>query len=453
MQVYIIEHAPASGDQHLETPPPVSHNGSRLVVRFLAPFFAAAAVIASRTATAQDHAGHSDALQRVALGAQAIGLLTRQSPALSGEPLTEGYLTQPTLMAHANLWRNVLSLQLMLSLEGLTLERGELNPGMVGEGYIDRRHPHTYLHELTTTVEHGMGATWASLTVGKGFAPFGTDDPMVRPFVKYPINHHLAQILERVVAVAAVRAGPISLEAGAFNGDEPESAGDAPNRDRLWDSWAARATLAPVPTAEIQVSFAKVRSPELASGGGPDDRKWSASARYEAVERRRYALAEWARTTHYVGSSPTYAFSSFLAEAESAAGRFTVAGRLEVSERPDEERSTNPFRTPLGGHDFSILGRTRWTIASARVAAPLTFGSTVRVVPFVELAHHGVRETLRPSGFSPAQFYGSDRIWTVSVGAKAALGAVHGRMGRYGAAIIRPRGISVEQPESPPHAH
>jgi hypothetical protein len=356
-------------------------------------------------------------------------------------------------MAHAGVWREALTLQLMLSFEGLTLERGELNPGIAGEGYIDRRHPHTYLHELTATLQRPIGFALGSITIGKGFAPFGTDDPMSRPFVKYPINHHLAQILERIVGIAAVRAGPVSLEAGGFNGDEPESSGDAPNGDRLWDSWAARATLAPVANAEIQLSHACVRSPELASGGGPDDRKWSASVRYEGIDPYGYALAEWARTTQYVGSSPSFDFTSFLSEAVGSAGPLVVAGRLEVTERPDEERLIDPFRTVQGGHDFNILGRSRWTIATVRIAAPYSFASRARVVPFVELAHHWVRETFRPSGFSPEQFYGSDRIWTISAGAKLGFGAIHSRMGRYGAAVTGQRGMNVGQPTRPPHAH
>jgi hypothetical protein len=257
---------------------------------------------------------------------------------------------------------------------------------------------------------------------------------MVRPFAKYPINHHLAQVLERVVAIAAVRAGPLGLEVGAFNGDEPESPGDAPNRSRWWDSWSGRATLSPTPSAEAQVSFARVQSPEHATGGGPDDRKWSAAVRYESAGRRRYALAEWAQTAEYVGAVRSFTFSSFLAEAEGEVGSFVMAARVESTERPDEERLVNVFRTVRPGHDFSIVGRSRWLITTARVAAPMSLGSRVVVVPFAEIAHHRVRETLRPSGFNPTQFYGSDRIWTLSSGMRLALGAVHRRMGRYGAA-------------------
>ncbi|HEU4746979.1 MAG TPA: hypothetical protein VFS56_00650 [Gemmatimonadaceae bacterium] len=402
----------------------------------------AALIVWPRVASGQAHGTHSDTAKPVAVGAQAIGVMTRQSPALGGRAFTEGYLTQPTLMAHARGRSNVASLQAMLSLEGWTLERGELNPGIVGEGYIDRRHPHTYLHELTGTVQHGVGRARGSLTIGKGFAPFGTDDPMVRPFVKYPINHHLAQILERIVAIAALSTGPLVIEAGAFNGDEPEGSGDAPNSRRLWDSWSARATILPTAGAEAQASFASVKSPEVAAGGGTDDRKWSVSARLESPHERRYALAEWARTTEYAGGSRAFSFSSYLLETESSAGRLVLAARLEVTERPDEERLADRFRTPPSGHDFSILGRSRWTIGTLKVAAPFSPGAGAGLAPFAELAFHRVRETLRPSAFVPDQFYGSDRIWTITLGARLTFGAVHQRMGRYGAAIPRRRGTN-----------
>jgi len=356
-------------------------------------------------------------------------------------------------MAHAGVGRNLLAFQLMLSLEGLTLERGELNPGIVGEGYIDRRHPHTYLHELIATLSHSAAGARASLTLGKGFAPFGTDDPMTRPFVKYPINHHFAQILERVVAVGAVRGGPVIFEGALFNGDEPEGAGDAPNKRRLWDSWAARATILPFDGAELQASYAFVRSPEHPQGGGPDDRKWSASARIEDPETRRYALAEWARTDQYVGAERAFSFTSALLEAESGMGRVLVAGRLEITERPDEERLSNPFRTLVGGHDFSILGRSRWTIGTARISAPFTFYSRNAIAPFIEVAYHGVRETFRPSGFVPEQFYGSNRIWVASIGAKLTLGEPHRRMGRYGVALPPVRGTRTRDSVPTQHQH
>jgi len=195
-----------------------------------------------------------------------------------------------------------------------------------------------------------------------------------------------------------------------------------------------------------------VRSPEIAEGGGPDDRKWSASARFERAHRGQYALVEWARSTGYVGQSKTFAFDSFLVEAQSEVAFLAVAGRLEVTERPDEERLGNPFRTTPGGHDFSILGRSEWAIGTVRVAAPYAARRT-RIEPFLELAHHRVRETIKPSGFVPVQFYGSNRIWTVSLGARLAFGELHRRMGRYGVAVPPERGTKILSADPNLHPH
>jgi len=150
-------------------------------------------------------------------GAQAIPLVTPADPTATRAVLTEGYLTQPMFMAHAG-WRRLHGV-LTLNFEGLTQTRGELSTGGYGEGYVDRRHPHAYVHELLAGVEDSVRGTHLSLYAGRGFAPFGSDDPMVRPFEKYPVNHHLAQILERVLVVGAARAGPVIGELGVFNGD------------------------------------------------------------------------------------------------------------------------------------------------------------------------------------------------------------------------------------------
>lgn len=377
-----------------------------------------------------------DPAAHVEIGAQAIGLATHESPAVMGRSLTEGYLTQPVIMAQLGLWNDAVTVKGTFDFEGVTLKRGELNAGIVGEGYIDRRHPHTYLHELVITAQHQFQTTGISLTTGKGFAPFGTDDPMSRPFEKYPINHHLAQILERAIAVGALRHGPVTIEAGLFNGDEPQSPGDTPNRNRYWDSWSGRATLTPFTQMEIQASYARVKSPENAAGGGADQRKQSASVRLEDAQHSGYALVEWERTSDYVGANSTFAFNSLLAETWARYGRASGALRLERSERPDEQRLADPFRTPVPATDLSIAGRSRWTIVTGRVAATFDIGKSLSFEPFAELARIRVSPTLKPSGFDPRQFYGADRMWTVSLGAKLAFGMSHMRMGRYGVANI-----------------
>lgn len=373
----------------------------------------------------------------MSIDAQAIGVVSRVSPAIRGRDLVEGYLTQPAIMVTISPWGEALAIRSTLNLEGSTIERGELTPGIYGEGYVDRRHPHTYLHELVATSVRRFGhrPDGVSLTIGKGFAPFGTDDPMARPFEKYPINHHLAQILERAVAIGAVRAHNWILEGGAFNGDEPTAPGDVPDRKRYFDSWAGRLTYLPSSQAELQASYARVKSPENSSGQGADQRKQSASIRLEDAQHSGYALLEYARTRDYAASTPSFTYTSVLAETWARYDILSGALRIERTERPDEPRLADEFRTAVPASDLSIAGRSRWTIITARLAAILPVPGPLAIEPFLEAARAKVSPTLTPSGFDPRQFYGSDRIWSVSVGAKIAFGMSHMRMGRYGVAV------------------
>ena len=375
----------------------------------------------------------------VVIGAQGIAVMTRESPAIHGRDLSEGYFTQPVVMAEMNPWGELLTMKATLNLEGMTIKRGELNAGIYGEGYIDRRHPHTYLHEMIVSSAKRFaadGVSGVSLTAGKGFAPFGTDDPMSRPFEKYPINHHLAQILERAVAIGALRADKWTLEAGAFNGDEPTSPGDTPDRKRYWDSWSGRITFAPWPQGEFQTSYARVKSPEDPSGAGADQRKQSASIRLEDPQHSGYALFEWERTSEYAGALRTFTFNSLLAETWARYDRVSGAVRFERTDRPDEQRLVDEFRAPVPTTDLGIAGRSRWTIITARLAATALTARALTIEPFVEVARARVVPTLRPTGFDPRQFYGSDRLWSLSLGAKLAFGMSHMRMGRYGVAIV-----------------
>lgn len=384
-------------------------------------------------AAAQGAGGRGGAEGPLAWGAQAAAVTTHAAPAHAGEALTETVLTQPVLSVAARTWGGRIQLRGMANLEGLTLEGGELNPGAWGEGFVDRRHPHTLLHEAVGTVELRRGRAAASLTLGKGFAPYGTDDPMARPFIKFPVNHHLAQILERAVVIGAVRYGPAALEAGVFNGDEPEGPWDMPALGRLGDSWAARATVWPGAGLELSASHAWVNSPEHVGGAGLDRRMWSAAARWErqAGAWRLYGLAEWARADDLHLGERRFRFESVLLEGSASNGGLGAALRLERTTRPEEERLADPFRTPRPHADFNILGQTRWTIATVRVQAEP--GRMAQ--PFVEAAYLRPVQAIRPSLFVPAEFYGARQLWSVAAGVRLAVGSGHGRMGRYGAAL------------------
>jgi hypothetical protein len=374
--------------------------------------------------------------QDISIMAQAIPVITRADPTAGRQTLTEGYLSQPAVMAHASYdWLRAVS---TINLEGLTLKRGELSTGGYGEGFVDRRHPHAYVHELLLGGEKELSGTDASVFFGRGFAPFGSDDPMVRPFEKYPINHHLSQILERVVAVGAVRRGPVIGEVATFNGDEPVSPGSSPELTRFGDSWSARLTLLPAPDFELSASTASVRSPEVrVAQAGLDQRKESFVARWnhETTNTWRYALVEYAETGERDHGALVTSLSSILGEAAYCRSGIVVAGRVERTDRAEEEQLADPFRTPRPSVDLANLGVSRWTTFTVSVSPPSASMGIISGRPFVEVARLAVAPGTPAGIFSAVNRYGADGMWMLSAGIRLRAGMMHDRMGRYGAAL------------------
>jgi hypothetical protein len=340
-------------------------------------------------------------------------------------------------MARAGFLRNHGDLSAALNGEGLTMKHGELNTGASGEGFVDRRHPHTYIHELMLTGRGETGSLSYSATAGRGFAAFGTDDPMMRPLVKYPLNHHLSQILERAALIGAVRFGPAILEGSTFGGDEPTSPSALPRASRFGDSWATRATLLPVVGAELQASYARVASPEEPGGHGLDQRKQSFSARSATSDGARYVLAEWARTVErdHDRNANVFGYESALVEGSFHAGPLGIAMRLEQTERPEEERLADPSRTPRPASDLSINGTTQWRVATLHFEAPSVTRGVLSGFPFPELERLAASPRDSRSLFTPERLYGTSRFWMLTAGFRLRVGDAHSRMGRYGVAL------------------
>jgi hypothetical protein len=368
----------------------------------------------------------------------ATGLVTRIS-AEGGRTFGEGYFTQPMLMASATGWSGRLQALGVYNFEGYTLRRGELSPGIYGEGYIDRRHPHTYVHELMLGTRAALGGARLSLFAGKGIVPFGSEDPMLRPFTRYPANHHLAQILERAQIVAAARLGRLTIEASSFNGDEPEHPGDWPNTDRYFDSWSGRATVVVAPGFDGSASVARIKSPEDPAGFGLNQNKLAASLRFLATSNRpiRYAMVEWAQTTEWLGPrKDLWSFASGLFEGSTRTPIGDLAFRLERTSRPEEQRDKTPFRSVRPLLDFGILGRTLWesvNVGWSRGFGPQRSGD-VQVTPFIEVSHYRARPLERVVIASPEATFGGLRLLSFSAGVRIGLGAMRGEMGRYGVA-------------------
>jgi hypothetical protein len=367
---------------------------------------------------------------------QAIASVTRVATIPGGGDLTEARLVQPVLMGRAAVFGNHLQALATINFEGATLQDGELTPGAWGEGFNDRRHPHTWAHELMLTgadlLGHLDGAGKVSLSAGKGFVPFGSDDPMSRPIFRYPVNHHLAQILERAVLVAGVRQGPVVLEGALFNGDEPERPGQWPRfSHRFGDSWAARLTLLPVAGVELSGSRAKVHSPEHRPGAGSDAWKWHLSARADRPlgTTRLYALAEWARTEEAEGF---FVFQSALAELAWRVGRHQPYYRFERTDRPEDMRELDLFRSVRPHLENSILGITRFTLHTVGYSYEFSaVHGAAAIAPFAE-ATFGRANNDGGGVLTPEILYGTGRVRSVAAGIRLGWRMAGHRMGRYG---------------------
>jgi len=365
------------------------------------------------------------------LDGSAVAALTAAGPVPAGGGMaTELRIVHPVLMLRAGTAAGRLELVATVDFDGWTIPNGELAPGMWGEGFVDRRHPHTFAHELMLVAHVPAGGTRMTLAAGRGFVPFGTDDPMGRPPVRYPVNHHLSQILERAVAIVALDRGSLRVEGALFGGDEPQSPGQWPRLDRFGDSWAARLTVRPTlrPGAglELQASHARVHSPEHREGSGLDQVKWSASARWTGRLGRApgYALAEWARTSEDRG---TFVYHTILVEGALESGRHRPYARIETTERPEEQRAGR-YRTVRPLLDDAILGVTRWTIVTVGYGLDLAWGR-LRLRPFAE-GSLGRIANVR-GGFDPAGYYGGTATGTATLGLRVATMPAEHRMGRY----------------------
>ncbi|HEU5041929.1 MAG TPA: hypothetical protein VFT84_13950, partial [Gemmatimonadales bacterium] len=231
----------------------------------------------------------------------------------------------------------------------------------------------------------------------------------------------------------AARAGPVTAEAGLFNGDEPERPGQWPRiGGRFGDSWSARLTGEVLPEVSLQASHARVHSPEHRPGAGTDQIKWSLSASWARPIARQPVdlLLEWARTSEAAGF---FVFRTLLAEGAWRRGSHRLLYRFERTERPEEERRSF-FRSRRPHLENSILGTTRWTIHTLGYDVGVGTAGGVRVRPLLELSYGRIAK-VGGGLFAIDDLYGRDDFWSVSLGFRLGAGAAMPRMGRYGAAV------------------
>ena len=346
----------------------------------------------------------------------------------------QSYLTQPAIMVNATSPSRRVVVRTTLNFEAVTQADGEYTFGGWGEGFIDKRHPHTLLHEFMVSVNAwSVAGGSASLSVGKGFAPYGTEDPMGRPAVKFPTNHHLSQILERwTVNGVYLHESGWTLEAGVFGGAEPEDAYDLSNIESFGDSWSVRAgrrfgAAAQNTPWEVTASLARV----VESHGSEEEvtKLMNVGVRYERRLHAGslYTLLEASR------SQPRgeQGFYAVLGEAQLSTRRHRPYARFELATRPEYHRE-GPLGTPgffRYDHDTHTDGATRWAISTLGYGYDLSEGS-VAARPFVEVQHNKV--TRARGDVDPGALFGQTGFWSLSAGFRLFFGGGPMRMGIYG---------------------
>lgn len=372
----------------------------------------------------------------MALGmAQAFPTITFATPSSDGTALGETgvYLTQPAIMLNIESRGSRVVLRTTLNFEGITQPDGELTFGGWGEGFIDKRHPHTLLHEFMLSGNFFRGENSFSLSAGKGFAPYGTDDPMSRPIVKYPTNHHLSQALERWTVNGVAQLGQWSIEAGVFGGAEPTSPYDFSNIETFADSWSARVTrrfggedMGAWPL-ELSVSHAYIveeHHEELSN-----TRLYNAAIRHQDRHGPvgMYALAEASLSNPQHGDG----FFSILGEGSLTIGRHKPYGRIEYATRPEYERVGAPGTADFFRyhHDDEPIGATRWLILTGGYGFNAV-GTSSSLRPYVEAQYNKVRS--ERGDIDPRALFGRSGFWSISLGGRIFLGGEAMRMGTYG---------------------
>lgn len=182
-------------------------------------------------------------------------------------------------IASRDLGGGTLAFRSMLSLEPATIsqrrypELFQTGETAFGKQLIDGQHPHDFFMELAAEYLHPVGRGMAYIYA----APVG--DPALGPVAfphrqsamelpQAPIGHHFEDSTHIAfnVVTAGGTAGPVTLEASAFHGGEPD--------ERRWviegggiDSWAARLRLRPTPNLDFQLSHGWLTKPERIEPG------------------------------------------------------------------------------------------------------------------------------------------------------------------------------------------
>ncbi len=284
-----------------------------------------------------------------------------------------------------------LQFNLMVSLEPATLgkdgyrELFQVGETLDGRPLIDRQHPHDALMQAAVVWRVPLPRAYRLTLAG---APVG--EPALGPIAfmhrasafenpTAPLGHHTLDSthISMGVLTAGLGRGRWMVEGSVFRGAEPdEQRWDLMDYGAL-DSWSVRGWYRPG-RWELQLSHGFLTNPEATDPG--DVRRTTASASWTARRHNGWTAATmaWGRN-----NDPGQDFTSLLAEATHVAGRTTIYGRAE---RTDRESDVLRF----GIHQF---------VGGSKAHVPEGVGGIIAIGAFTVGA---VRTIARPSGWDLA---------------------------------------------------
>lgn len=369
--------------------------------------------------------------------AQVFPIVTIGAPLVDDSPLSETswYLTQSAMMLNVEGPGQRVTLRTTLNFEGMTLEDGELTFGAWGEGFIDKRHPHTLLHEFMLSLNlWELGEGDLSLSAGRGFVPYGSDDPMSRPGLKFPTNHHLSQLPERWVVSGLYLYDGWGVETSVFGGTESRGPYDFSNINSFGDSWSARVSKrwgpgsGPFSTWEVSTSYARVAG--FHHGMKETNQLWNMALR--SGPNGHWGLQEAFVEASFGQQVHNNDFFSVLAELWFDWSMHQPFVRVEYSSRPEYLRDRRAGDSGFFRYDQATdpISSTLWLTNTVAYAYEST-GYPFSIRPFAEVQHFKIWQD--GPFVDPISLFGSDSFWGLTIGVRVFAGGSPMRMGAYGA--------------------
>ena len=282
----------------------------------------------------------------------------------------------------------------------LLLQSGET---WMGSRLVDFQHPHDVFSELSVAWSSKLSesVTAFAYLAYPGEPALGPAAFMHRPssaaLPDAPISHHWQDATHISFGVATLGFvwKRIKLDASLFTGREPDENRFDFDRPRF-DSRSARISANPTKEVSVQVSRGIIRNPE---GDGSDVTRTTASILLSSKigPSTLTAALIWGQNDEHHGRT-----NSYLIEASSTLGKFIIATRAELVEKPREELgisidherlervsqwsvSLARWAVSLGGFDFSVgIQATTYALSTGLrqfYGSPVSFQGFLRLTP------------------------------------------------------------------------